>query len=67
MNKVTLLARDMNRLVQETRENKPNSDLIEYKKALKLINPNPEIENSIEKPWMLSLNSDTFSKMDQQS
>jgi len=54
----------MARLVQEVKENKPNSELIDYKKALKMINPNPELENSVEMPWMLSLNTDTFSKLD---
>jgi hypothetical protein len=41
--------------------------MIEFKKALRLINPNPELENSIEKPWMLVLNSETFSTIDQVS
>ena len=31
-----------------------------------MINPNPELEDSADKPWMLNgLNSDTFSKIDQ--
>jgi hypothetical protein len=41
--------------------------MIEFKKALRLINPNPELENSTEKPWMLVLNTDTLSKLDQTS
>lgn len=64
LKQVTLLAKDMARLVQEVKENKPNSELIDYKRALKMINPNPELENSLEMPWMLSLNTDTFSKLD---
>ena len=67
LNKVTLLARDMARLIQEAKENRPNSEMIEYKKALRLINPNPELENSVIKPWMLILNTETFSKIDQDS
>ena len=64
---MTLLAKDMAKLIQEAKENRPNSDMIEYKKALRLINPNPELENSTEKPWMLILNSEIFSKIDQTS
>lgn len=55
----------MAKLLQEAKENRPNSDTIEYKKALRLINPNPEIENSTEKPWMLVFNLDNKSKADQ--
>lgn len=53
--------------MQEAKENRPNSELIDYKKALRMINPNPEIENATEKPWMLIQNVDTLSKVDQTS
>ena len=43
----------MNRLIQESKENKPNSDLLDYKKALRLIQPNPELEDALNKDWIL--------------